>query len=168
MKKLNLGCGPDIKEGWTNVDSVYKHEDVRNLDFRYNTGTLVNHPFVLVNHVLCTMRPEEVAMFLKNAYKVMAKGAKIQVIEMDLLKAFHDYALNGGQNLPINDHYVDDKDYKLCMHVSGYGTRLSLYTPVQLERVLSLAGFKDIRQLESSEYDTRPLESVIMEATKCD
>lgn len=165
MKRLNLGCGPDILEGWVNVDSK-DIEGASHWDFR-------NHPpeelfdrdsfdFVLINHVLCTMKPSDTTNFILNAKFLMKPGAKIQIIDMDLLEAYRDYIMNDGKNIPIDS---DDKDTRLCLHLSGYGTRLSLYTAKSLMRSLEHLGFKDIKQLPISKYDTRPNESLIIEAT---
>lgn len=170
MRAFNLGCGPEIFENgyegyeWRNVDSTYKHENVENIDLRYDKPLVgEGYDFALVNHVLCTMRPEEVDMFLKNVHSILKQGGWIQVIDVDVMKAFGDYLMNDGDGLPIQDR---DKDYNLCMHLSGYGTRLSLYTPKRMEDVLSIAGFGNIRQVLKSAFNTRPKESLVFEAQK--
>lgn len=171
MRAFNLGCGPEIfdngyqgYEQWRNVDSVYKHPQVENVDLRYQKPLVgEGYDFALVNHVLCTMRPEEVKMFLDNAYDILRPGGVIQVIDVDIMKAFGDYMMNDGKNLPVQEQ---DKDYNLCMHLSGFGTRLSLYTVQRMKDVLSIAGFNQIREVENSPYNTRPLESLVIQATK--
>lgn len=169
MRAFNLGCGPIIYEDgymgyekWRNVDAVYDHPAVEKLDLRYRTPLVgEGYDLALVNHVLCTMRPEEVTMFLKNAYQVLRPGGSIVVIDVDLLKAFGDYMMNDGKNLPVQEQ---DKDFNLCMHLSGYGTRLSLYTPQRMKDALSIAGFHDAREIESP-FNTRPAESLVIGAT---
>lgn len=170
--KMNLGCGFDIKQGWTNIDqdqrvmSRYEYgKDIEGWnvvfpppDFYWN-----RYDFVLINHVLCTMKPSDVNKVLENARMCLKDGGRLQVIDMDLLKAFDDYESGNSSLFPIAD---GDIDYKLCMHVSGYGTRLSLYTVKHLHDLLIGAGFKSAKMLLESEYDTRPDESLILEATK--
>lgn len=171
MRAFNLGCGPEVfdngyagYEQWRNVDSVYKHPQVENVDMRYQKPLAgEGYDFVLVNHVLCTMRPEEVAMFLNNAYDILRPGGSILVIDVDIMKAFADYMMNDGNGLPVQEQ---DKDYNLCMHLSGFGTRLSLYTTQRMKDVLSIAGFKQMHEVDNSPYNTRPTESLVIGATK--
>ncbi len=170
VRAFNLGSGPEVfdngymgYEQWRNVDSVYKHPQVENVDLRYAKPLVgEGYDLALVNHVLCTMKPQEVAMFLDNTYDILKPGGTIIVIDVDIMKAYNDYFMNEGKNLPIQEQ---DKDYNLCMHLSGYGTRLSLYTPQRMADVLSIAGFTKIRPIETP-FNTRPLESLAFEATK--
>lgn len=167
MKRMNLGCANDIKEGWTNVDRLYKSEfhgkveiwDARNdVIKRYS-----DYDFILVNHVLCTMDHHDVSKILDNLYKILKPGGKVQIIDMDLLKAIHAHFSMDSSALPAEGKSIDQK---LCNHVSGYGTRKSLYTPKLLVQLLIEHGFKHTQVLDESEHDLRPKESVIVEATK--
>lgn len=170
MRAFNLGCGPEIFENgymgyeqWRNVDSVYKHPAVENVDLRYKTPLVGDgYDLVLVNHVLNTMKPQEVDMFLKNAGEILRPGGSIVVIDVDIMKAYADYFMNDGKGLPVQEQ---DKDYNLCMHLCGFGTRLSLYTVQRMKDVLSIAGFADPREMESP-FNTRPTESLVIGATK--
>lgn len=171
MRAFNLGCGPEVFEDgymgydqWRNVDNVYKHPRVENVDLRYSKPLVgEGYDLALVNHVLCTMKPQEVKQFLDNTYDILRPGGSIVVIDVDLMKAYADYFMNEGRNLPIDE--PQNKDYKLCMHLSGYGTRLSLYTIEHMKNVLELAGFKQPHEIESP-FNTRPNESLVIGATK--
>lgn len=167
MKRLNLGCGFDVKKGWVNADN---RPDVPSLDVYWHdfTGKVTSDweeafDFILINHVLCTMKPEEALEVLKNARKMLKPKGRVQVIDMDLTKAFLAYAHSYEDELPIAEGSID---HKLCMHISGYGTRLSHYTAPHLSERLLEAGYSLVRQLKESKYDTRPDESVIIEAIK--
>ena len=170
-RAFNIGCGPEIFENgyqgydqWRNVDSVYKHPQVENVDMRYARPIVSEgYDFALINHVLCTMRPEEALIVLNHTYDILRPGATIQVIDVDIMKAFDDYLHNEGKLLPIQD---GNKDYNMCMHLSGYGTRLSLYTTQRMMDDLAEAGFKEMKQVENSPYNTRPTESLVIQATK--
>jgi hypothetical protein len=96
---------------------------------------------------------------------MLTSGGKIQVIDMDMKKAIDDWQINNSRNLPIE---LGTSDWKFCMHVSGYSTRLSLFTYIVLWRLLGEAGFDfhETKQLDSSEYDSRPLESLIVETIR--
>lgn len=161
--RLNVGCGPDLKKDWINIDHVAQKT---NYDFVcQNILEPFRTPpadFILINHVLCTMNYQNALEVLKNAHIALRTGGKLQVIDMDLLKAFDSYNFNPNE-LPIKS---GSDDYKLCMHISGFSTRMSLYTPRLLKELLLITGFREVVVLGNSEHDLRPLESVIVEATK--
>lgn len=163
MIRLNVGCGPDLKKDWINIDHVAQKT---NYDFVcQNILEPFRTPpadFILINHVLCTMNYQNALEVLKNAHRALKAGGKLQVIDMDLLKAFDSYNFNPNE-LPIKS---GSDDYKLCMHISGFSTRMSLYTPRLLKELLLITGFREVVVLGNSEHDLRPLESVIVEATK--
>ena len=171
-QKMNLGCGDDIKEGWVNVDTA---TDVLN---RYEYGTQVEgwnaifpppdfyqnrFDFILINHVLCTLRPDKAMKVLEHALWCLKDGGKVQVIDVDMLRAFKAYQSGDEAALFIPEGSID---YKLAMHLSGYGTRLSLYTEKHLSEQMFEAGFSSVDILKTSEFNTRPLESLIVEGTR--
>lgn len=160
--KVNLGSGLDLKHGWTNVDRVAYGlnmlADLKELPLKDNF-----FEFALLNHVICTMKPEDVAKVLKEAHRILKPGGVLQVIDMDILKVFQSYKDGRSEDIPIEQGSIDDK---LCLAISGYGTRLSLYTPERMFSVLTDADFRLIFRKEESEYDTRPKESLVFEAIK--
>lgn len=163
--KLNLGCGPDILEGFVNVD-IRAAKGIEYWDSVKNVvpGNWENKfDFILINHMLCTMNNEAVRTTLKKVHSMLVDGGKVQVIDVDIRSAFNAY--NTGQDflLPIGEGDIDDK---LCLHLSGYGTRLSLFTPKRLSSLLEEAGFSTAVEHLFSEYNHRPHESLIVEATK--
>lgn len=171
--KANIGCGYDIKpleEGWLNIDN-HVSEIVENLriwdittsptDLEYDLTE--SFDFVLVNHVLCTMNDYLVHQSLINLHRCLKPGGTLQVIDMDILKVFKSYEENRLEDIPIAEGDYDDR---LCLAISGYGTRDSLYTPGRMNNVLYEAGFRLVSQKDESKYDTRPKESLIFEARK--
>lgn len=172
FNKLNAGCGPDLinEEGWLNVDNHFSGvaENFRIWDIT-TPPTDLEHDlterfdFILVNHVLCTMPPYSVHQALINLHRCLKPGGKLQVIDMDLLKVFKAYEEERYDDIPIED---GNSDYKLCMAISGYGTRYSLFTEKRLIDELVMAGFRDYAIVRQSEYDTRPKESLIIEGIK--
>ena len=168
MRMMNFGCGFDIREGWVNVDTnkelLTLNSDIWQWDaMREPPTNLRDFDFILVNHVLCTMKPDQVNTVLMNLRLALKDGGKIEVIDMDLLKVFNAYREQRPEYIPI-EH--GNADAKLCFAISGYGTRLSLYTPMRMYDVLKDAGFVQIEQYAESEFDTRPKESLIVGAFK--
>lgn len=163
---MNFGCGLDIKEGWINVDRYYAYEveywdSVENVVPENWKGAF---DFILVNHVLCTMRPSDVIETLKKLAEMLRDDGKIHIIDMDITMAIAMYQ-HGHDEFPIREGTLD---HNFLMHVSGYGTRLSLFTPKYMAEILSDLGFRHIHPIpaDQDKYDTRPLESLRFEATK--
>lgn len=164
MKRMNLGCGPDIKEGWLNVDGVYQEGiDVWDIRAKAVPQYLDQFDFVLVNHVLCTMKSTEVDTALDNIREVLKPGGKLQIIDLDLIMAFAYYEQGAMDMIPASGESLDEK---FVNHVSGFGTRNSLYTGPFLVELLQRHGFQNVEILGASEYDLRPNESLIVEAMK--
>jgi SAM-dependent methyltransferase len=170
ISKANIGCGFDIKSGWTNIDNVHRTSR-EGADFQLYDITEEQFPdnfkeqfdFALLNHTLCTMNDFSAHEALINIHRTLKPGGKLQVIDMDLLKVFKAYQEGRIHDIPITEGSIDDR---LCLAISGYGTRLSLYTPLRMCKVLVEAGFRIVLPINESEYDTRPFESLIVEAVK--
>lgn len=166
MNKMNLGCGFDVKDGWFNVNHP-SHEPVEGAIYldalKDHIDAFNKFDFILINHVLCTMKPDAVNTLLGNVKNWLKEGGTVEVIDMDLLKVFHAYQDQRFEDIPIEE---GNADAKLCFAISGYGTRLSLFTPMRMYDVLEDAGFRLVKQLESSDNDLRPKESLVFEAVK--
>lgn len=172
--KANIGCGYDFinDEGWLNID---KEPRGPAQNFRlWDITEAPNNPkleydlterfdFMLVNHVFCTMNEYSVHQALINLHRALKPGGTMQVIDMDLLKVFKSYQDGRIQDVPVDEGDIDDR---LCLAVSGYGTRDSSYTPKRMYNVLSEAGFRLISQKDASEFDSRAKESLVFEAIK--
>jgi hypothetical protein len=169
-RMANYGAGFDVKEDsekarWYNFDTKIR-QGVIFWDMTMNNP---NDDYTekfdggVINHVLCTMNDYQAHLALVNIHRTLKPGATLTVIDMDLLKVFDSYQEGRIEDIPIEEGSIDDR---LCCAISGYGTRKSLYTPKRMETVLIEAGFRIVKRKESSEYDTRPKESLIFEATK--
>lgn len=165
MERLNLGCGFDVKEGWTNVDRVIA-DGVEFWDIAKNVvpeNWKGKFDFILLNHVLLCFSDYEVPEILQKVRECLAPNGRLHVIDMDLLRVFNSYRQGRIDDIPIDFGEIDDR---LCEAVSGYGTRKSVYTPLRLEHLLDGTGYRNIERLTHSQYDTRPKESLIMEASR--
>lgn len=164
MNLMNLGCGPDLKDGWLNVDNVYQEGiDVWDVRAKAVPQYLDQFDFVLVNHVLCTMNHIDVDKALDNIYEVLKPGGKVQIIDLDLILAFAYYSQGAEDMIPASGISLD---HKFVNHISGFGTRKSLYTQPFMIELLAAHGYRNIEILGFSEYDLRPNESLIVEAMR--
>lgn len=73
MEKLNLGCGHDYREGWTNVDIVPEFEPdlVINLEESEWDLPSSNFDFILVDNVFEHIDPRKRPTFLEECYRVL-------------------------------------------------------------------------------------------------
>lgn len=168
MRIANYGCGYDIRDedqGWINFDIRHNGGTMRVWDMTTDPDPAFVEHFDagVINHVLCTMNDDLAHRVLINIHRTVKPGGKLTVIDMDLLKVFKAYQDGRFGDIPIKEGTPDDK---LCFAISGYGTRDSLYTSARMCKVLKEAGFRIVEQISSSEYDTRPKESLVFEATK--
>lgn len=164
--KMNLGCGYDLKDGWFNTNHA-AHQKVEGawiLDARDEDPAMNGKfDFILVNHVLCTMPYNDVRKVLANIHNWLQPEGKVQIIDMDLGKAAQAWVDKNQDAIPVNERNLD---WNFCMHVAGYSTRPSLFTASVMRDLLVEAGFNKFVIRDDSEYDTRPLESFTIEATK--
>lgn len=184
MKRVaNFGCANDpiYEEGvdWYNFDKEFKDFMIKD-DFS-QVWDLTESPDVhtsrhgtrgryveffdeaLINHVLCTMNDYNAHKVLTNIHRSLKPGGELTIIDMDLNKVIEAYQEGRIDDIPIEEGSIDDR---LCFAISGYGTRLSLYTIERMRKVIEEAGFRVSAYQPSSKYDTRPKESLIFKAIK--
>lgn len=128
--KLNLGCGPDIKEGYVNIDtcpldSRVIQKDIRNLDFPSESVDEIYAKDIIEHMSLSDFREA-----VKNWSKICKSGAKvfIQTICWDsIIKAYYAnvwdletviYMLFAGKN------WVDGVERQEDFHKSVYSAEL--------------------------------------------
>ena len=162
--KMNLGCGPDIKDGWVNVDIV----SAIGIEYWNVVENVVpenwkgKFDYILVNHVFTTLTYEEVSLALIKLYDCMKEGGVIEVIEMNPLKSFRSYEQGDINAFP---GFTGSIDNRFTRHLVGFG-RKSLWTPDSMCDVLVNAGFNNALDYYQSEHDLRPKESLVVKAIK--
>lgn len=164
MKKMNLGCGPDLKEGWINVD-IYNNVDIEYWDIIQNVvpqNWKNSYDYILINHTLCLFSYSDVELALAKILKMLKPGGVIEVVDVDLLKAVNSYHNNTPEGLPGFDGSIDER---FCKHLIGHG-RKSIYTPNFMVETLAKAGFLNVSIEDSSINDLRPNESLIIKGVK--
>lgn len=167
--KMNFGCGPDIKEGWVNVDKITS-DGIEYWDIVENVvpiNWINKFDFILVNHTFCLLSYDDVDMALQKIKSMLKPSGVLEVIDVDVMKAFQCY-----QKFDFEGLFVDgttpeahERDERLCKHFVGFG-RKSIYTAYSMAEKLEKAGFKDVLMLDKSEYDFRPKESLVVRGTK--
>lgn len=180
----NFGCGPDPyesneKEKWYNFDKKFRQFMIG--DDTSQVWDLTESPDLVstsdggqgyyverfdggvINHVLCTMNDHQAHKVLANIHRSLKPGGELTVIDMDLNKVIDAYQDGRIDDIPIEEGSIDDR---LCFAISGYGTRLSLYTIERMRKVLEEAGFRVSAYMPGSKYDTRPKESLVFKAIK--
>lgn len=84
--KVNLGCGPDYKDGWVNVDNdpncrLDICEDI--IDFRLNNNSVDK---ILLSHVVMYLRPVELKQLLVRWHGWLKKGGELIIETSDFKK----------------------------------------------------------------------------------
>lgn len=148
IKKVNVGCGPNAREGWINVDiqpfpSVDKVMDVTKVwDFN-------DLDYVYSEHFLEHLTIEKGVEFLVNAGNSMKEGGLLRLSTPNLewvLKTHYRW----------NDLDSDEIALQSVASINrafyGWGHRF-LYSPWLLNELLSGMGYKDIAFKSYGESD---------------
>lgn len=166
MERLNLGCGLDVRDGWTNVDREPSEPRVQRCDIAHGRLPYPDRFFdhVVVNHVLHMLTYDELPHALAEIQRVLAPRRPLRVIEGDTIKAFNAWLRRDAAWFPIDDATERTLDGKLCRYLVWHGTRRSLYTPWSMAQRLVAAGFVNVATGEHGEceLDSRPEESFIV------
>lgn len=163
--KMNLGCGPDLLEGWFNVDSVYIDPYTEVWDMvRDNVREEWIRKFdhILVNHVFCTMSYEDVELALGKIRQMLVPNGCLEVIDMDPHKAYRSLERGDIEGLPGFEGSIDNA---YTHHLVGHG-RKSLWTPESMIEALERNKYHLVNNYHKSEYDLRPKESFVVKGFK--
>lgn len=89
---LNLGCGANIHKDWTNVDYGSKSADVINIDLK---GNLPFHDgaakYIYHSHLLEHFSRSDATHFLKECFRVLAKGGIMRIVVPDMQNIVREY-----------------------------------------------------------------------------
>lgn len=137
MKKLNLGCGSDYKEGWVNVDSdrgirADLFWDLRKR-FPFKDGEFDS---ILAQDVLEHFTKEEAKFFLKECRRVLKTGGEIKLRTPNIFKIYKVFKKD--PQVLIKFLYGDTS------RGEPFGSHKYAYTQKSLTRLLKRNYFKDI------------------------
>jgi predicted SAM-dependent methyltransferase len=171
---MNLGCGPDVVEGWVNVDNAWNRPGVQCADMRvalpFDSATFDG---ILMNHSLQQVRHTEVRDVLVECRRILRPGGALRIIVPDVVAAFRaaenmDLTWPGFEAIeePMN------VECKLTRYLTWNGTNMTCFTLGALGHELAFAGFTFVAIGSESKIDgldaldTRQGESLIVEAYK--
>lgn len=85
MKKLNIGCGEDVLEGWDNCDSYPTIDSVIKSDILTLRGIKSNHyDFVAAHMVLEHVHVDLISTALHQISRVLKVGGKVEITVPDM------------------------------------------------------------------------------------
>ena len=160
MKRLNLGCGDKILQGYVNVDVVESRRGFKP-DVICDLHQLT--PFednsvdeILSVHVVEHFWRWEVVSVLKEWVRVLKPGGTMILECPNLLSAAHELLMNpdvasgpGGEGQRSMWVFYGDPSWKDPYMVHRWG-----YTPLSLARVMYEAGLDNLRQ-EPAQFKLR-------------
>lgn len=152
MRKLNLGCGLDVREGWTNVDNdplgswpkmadgrVVHRLDARKLDLLADCS----FDMVLVNHVLHLFDYDAADDVLDECVRVLDTEGLLVIVEADILDLLrsdeYDSDVPAIMRTLIGD-VEPTYEGRLLRWATWHGTRRSMWCRVSLEERLMRRG----------------------------
>jgi predicted SAM-dependent methyltransferase len=162
--KLNIGCGPNRKEGWVNVDILDPAADLQ-LDLRErwpfpeSSASYIYSEHVLEHFDFCV----EVPHFLAEARRVLEPGGVLDIVVPDTEKPLKAY---GDPNASYWSVASDNNWHPGCRtqlerinyHFPQNGEHKYAWDSETLASVLCATGFTDVTRREFNPHlDTRPL-----------
>jgi predicted SAM-dependent methyltransferase len=187
IKKLQLGCGPNIFEGWLNSDYFPRLGDAICLDTT-NTYPFEDETFdyIFSEHMIEHVPYAKGQVMLKECLRVLKDGGKIRISTPDLAFLISLYQTDKSDLKEFirwsTKEFVDDAPFCEDTFVINYFLRgwghMFIYDEKILHFSLESAGFQEItkcalnqsedvvlRNLERGPRSERP-ETLILEATK--
>jgi len=148
LKKLNIGCGTDYKNGWINIDNNSDNNITQldlNWDLRkplpYEDGTI---DFIFNEHFFEHLTPEEGVETMKDLYRILKPGGVLRVAMPDLEQIVDNYS-----NLPLDKDpvlktfkldFIKTRAERINISFRNWGHKW-LYDFEELSRRLQQAGF---------------------------
>ena len=132
MKKLNFGCGRDIKEGWDNCD-IQKNKDII-----YCCADVFPYPFkdnvydcILLNYCLCYFERMDKVLF--ELWRIAKPNAIIEINDA--------YFNNKGASTDIQTkHYITDFTFKAFVNEPCIVNKKKMFQIVKLKLIPTWVG----------------------------
>lgn len=161
MKKeirLHLACGPNVVDGWENIDILKGegiiHHDLRQpLPYKDNSVDVIFH-----EHFIEHLTKVEAEAFLKDCHRILKKGGAMRLGWPDLKRLLNAYLLKKKSYMDyvlpfLEDHrYERDWDESFSDLLFDWEHRYA-YTAKHLKRVLEDSGFKIVKIKKQGQSD---------------
>jgi predicted SAM-dependent methyltransferase len=162
VKKLQLGAGPNVLDGWCNTDLSPTHKGVYVIDvtkrFPFDDKTI---DYILSEHLIEHLSYKEGLYMLGECYRILKPGGKIRIATPDFetLIDLHSSEKSEIQQQYIKwhvDSFLPGMDYNDCFVINnafrGWGHQL-IYDENTLRKSIIEAGFTEIKRYNPGESD---------------
>lgn len=176
--RLSWGCGPVYRDGWTHSDIVrwtpeQEHVGDITAGLPWEDSTF---DYVVANHALQMIPWPLLVPTLTELRRVTKRDGVVRILVPDLMAAFDAYLARRPEHFVIDDAHESSIDGKLCMYLTQAGSTRSVFTGGWLVELCARAGFRASARswfgetiygpMASTELDSRPDESLIVEAVR--
>lgn len=162
IKKLQLGTGPNVLDGWCNTDLSHNYKGVYIIDvtkmFPFDDKTV---DYILSEHLIEHLSYGEGLHMLSECCRILKPEGKIRIAtpDLDTLIDLHSSEKSEIQKLYIKwhiDSFLPDMDYNDCFVINnafrGWGHQL-IYDENTLRKLIMKAGFTKIKRYNPGESD---------------
>jgi SAM-dependent methyltransferase len=173
---LNWGCAGVISPRWYGSDrDDYGQDHVGDIadGLPWPDGTF---DIVVTHHTLQMLAYPQLVPALAELRRVLRPNGVLRLSVPDLERAWRAYENNDAGHFLIDDGIERSLDGKLCAYLSQCGSTRSVFTGPWLCELVRRVGFLDAwlvsfgatctNHTDCVELDTRPAESVFVEAVK--
>lgn len=172
--KLHLACGPNILDGWSNID-LNRDEKIIRLDLT-KLLPIANDSiqYIFSEHFIEHITRVEALSLLKECYRVMKKNAVIRITTPNLQKLITEYN-SGKLNEWKNVGWLPSTSCKMMNEGMRLWGHQFVYDEDELKLLLQEAGFENIKLValgksehkELEQLECRPFhDEIIIEATR--
>ena len=154
IRRVNVGCGKDVRQGWWNLDYIYFPgvDEMRDATRPWRHRNL---DFVFSEHFIEHLSLFQAIDFLTHAGNALRKGGVIRLSTPNLSAVIREsYRLAPAS---ANDRLHDTIDINSCFHAYGHQF---LFSAEFLRYVLEELGFEDVRQHNFGESDRPELKGL--------
>jgi len=151
-RKLHIGCGPNLLDGWLNTDIsgrlAIRMNATRRFPFEDNT-----FDYVFSEHMIEHIEYPEALFMLEECHRVLKPGGRIRVATPDLETLLRLYCAEPTANQRhyiewSTDKYLPEAEgyraaYVINQHMRGLG-HLFIFDEESLRTALEKTGFRDV------------------------
>jgi len=161
-RKIHIGCGKDILEGWENYDVSQRGDDsVKILDMRDSLPFKNNEiDYIYSNHALEHITHAEAYEFLKECYRVLKLDGVLRIIIPCIDRAYNNMDDRYRKYLE-DDGKPEDKTYGqfTVERISFDFGHKAIYTDKLLFTLLQIIGF-EVKECEFERSGHRELDNL--------